>query len=210
MRWLKPIGGVVAVVLLIGGVFLWRAGRLPTLTSGQGLAAPTGELSVAECDVLSAWLGEKITPKAHIGLNQLVISDTTDSDDAHLLRGDNGLPIPWEKEAESLRKKASLLQQPAFLRRSLHPSMDYQLVSSAQLEPIFCYHCGFWPAYYKKFPGSQGLLTFSRIGFSVDGTQAFFYYSNRCEGLCGTGEYVIMERHDGHWAIQQEIEMWVS
>jgi hypothetical protein len=180
-------------------------------------------MSAAEYEVLSAWLGNKITPNARDnGLSQIVIYDTTDSDDDHLLRDDKGQPIPWEKEAESLRKKASFLQQstldayrrvnarPAFLRRSLHPSMDYQIVSSAQLEPIFCYHCGFWPAYYKQFPRSQGLLTFSRVGFSADGTQAFFYYSNRCEGLCGTGECVIMKRHDGRWAIQQEIGMWVS
>jgi hypothetical protein len=180
-------------------------------------------MSTAEYEVLSAWLGKKITAKTRdTGLSQIVIYDTTDSDFDRLLRDDNGQPIPWDKEAESLRKKASVLQQSAldayrkanaqtaFLRRSLHPSIDYQLVSSAQLEPIFCYHCGFWPAYYKQFPGSQGLLTFSRVGFSADGTQAFFYYSNSCEGLCGTGEFVLMERHDGLWAIQQEIGMWVS
>jgi hypothetical protein len=96
------------------------------------------------------------------------------------------------------------------LRRGLHPLIEYQLASSAQLEPIFCYHCGFWPAYYKQFPGSQGLLTFSRVAFTGDGTQAFFYYSNRCDGLCGTGEYVIMGKRNGRWAIQQEIGMWVS
>jgi len=180
-------------------------------------------MSAAEYEVLSAWLSNKITAKARDkGPSQIVVYDTTDSDNDQLLKDDNRQPIPWEKEAESLRKKDSLLQQstldayrkvngqPAFLRRSLHPTVDYQLVNRAQLEPIFCYHCGSWPAYYKRFPGSQGLLTFSRVGFNTDGTQAFFYYSNMCDGLCGTGEYVIMEKHDGRWAIQQVIEMWVS
>ena len=180
-------------------------------------------MSPAEYEVLSAWLGSQITTKArNNGLSQIVVYDTTDSDDGHLLRDDTGHPIPWEKEAESLREKDTLLQQtaldayrkvngqPAFLRCSLHTTVDYQLVNRARLEPIFCYHCGFWPAYYKQFPGSQGLLTFSRVGFSADSTQAFFYYSNRCEGLCGTGKYVIMEKHDGCWTIQQEINMWVS
>lgn len=190
---------------------------------GQSSGKATEEMSAAEYEVLSAWLSEKITAKARENsLSQIVVYDTTDPDYVHTLRDDNGQPIPWDKGAESLRKKASLLQQstldayekvnaqPAFLRRSLHPSIDYQLVSSEQLEPIFCDHCGFWPAYYKQFPGSQGLLTFSRVGFGADGTQAFFYYSNRCEGLCGKGEYVFMGRHNGHWAIQQEIGMWVS
>lgn len=180
-------------------------------------------MSTAEYEVLSAWLAQRITPEARkSGLTQVVIYDTTDSDDDHLLRDDSGQPITWEREAELLRKKASILQhstldayrkvnaEPAFLRRSLQPSIEYQLATSAQLEPIFCYHCGFWPAYYKEFPGSQGLLTFSRVGFSGDGTQAFFYYNNRCGGLCGTGEYVLMNKRDGRWTIQQEIGMWVS
>lgn len=153
------------------------------------------EMSTVEYEVLSAWVSQKVTPEARKnGLTQIVIYDTTDSDDDHLLRDNQGQPITWEKEAEFLREKASILQQttldtyrkvnaePALLHRGLHPSIEYQVASSAQLEPIFCYHCGVWPAYYKQFPGSQGLLTFSRVGFSGDGAQAFFYYSNRCAG----------------------------
>jgi len=67
-----------------------------------------------------------------------------------------------------------------------------------------------WPAFYKQFPRSQGLLTFSRVGFSTDGNQAFFYYSNRCEGLCGVGCYVVMQRSGNSWAIDKEITIWVS
>lgn len=190
---------------------------------GHGPIKPKGEMSTAEYDLLSEWLGNTLGDHAKkTALRQIVIYDTSDSDDDHLLRDDNGQPMPWEKEAESLRKRASVLQQstldayrkvngrPVFLRRSLHPPIDYQLVSASQLEPIFCRHCGFWPAYYKQFPGSNGVLTFSRVGFSGDGTQALFYYSNRCGGLCGTGSYVIMEKRNGNWTIQQEIEMWVS
>jgi len=67
-------------------------------------------MSAAEYEVLSAWLGQKITAKARDnGLSQIVIYDTTDPDDDHLQRDSNGQPIPWDREAESLRKKASLL-----------------------------------------------------------------------------------------------------
>jgi hypothetical protein len=52
--------------------------------------------------------------EAKNGLTQVVIYDTTDSDDDHLLRDDRGQPITWEKEAELLRKKASVLQQTTF------------------------------------------------------------------------------------------------
>lgn len=205
---------IIVILLFLG---------LASCNRGHNRPTQKPEISAAEYEVLSAWIGQKVTPEARKnGLTQVVIYDTTDSDDDHLLRGDHGQPITWKNEAELLRKQAAVLQQstldayrkvnaePAFLRRALQPSIEYQLASSAQLEPIFCYHCGFWAAYYKQFPGSQGLLTFSRVGFSGDGSQAFFYYSNRCEGLCGTGEYVLMAKRDGRWAIQQEIGMWVS
>jgi hypothetical protein len=181
-------------------------------------------MSAAEYEVLTAWINSSFAAKDHApkGVVKVVILDTTDSDDDHLLRDDNGQPMPWEKMAESLRKREPALQQSALdafrkvnsrqasLRHSLRPSINYELVTSARLELIFCKHCGLWPEYYKQFPGSQGLLTFSGIGFSADGTQAFFYFSNVCEGLCGAGDYVIMEQHDGRWVVKKEIGMWVS
>ncbi len=197
---------------------------LTACNRGQKPATSTREMSAAEYEVLTAWIDAKLSGKEWVGkgIAKVVIFDTTKSGDDDLLGDENGRPIPWEKTAESLRKKDPALQQAAldtfrkvnaqqaFLRRSLHPSIDYELVTSAQLERIFCKHCGFWPAYYKQFPGSQGLLTFSGVGFSADGTQAFFYFSNSCGGLCGTGHYAIMEKRDGRWVIQKEIEMWVS
>jgi hypothetical protein len=196
---------------------------LASCNRGRKAVTPEREMSAAEYEVLTAWIDAKLNSKERVGkIAKVVIFDTTKSGDDDLLGDENGRPIPWEKTAESLRKKDPALQQATLdafrkvnaqqesLRRSLHPSIDYELVTSAQLEPIFCHHCGFWPAYYKQFPGSQGLLTFSGVGFSADGTQAFFYFSNRCEGLCGTGDYVIMEKRDGRWALQKEINMWVS
>jgi len=181
-------------------------------------------MSPAEYEVLSAWIDTTFTAKHRVTgrVTNVVILDTTDSGDDRLLRDDNGQSISWEKMTGTLRKRDPALQKgtldafrranthQALLRRSLHPSMNYVLVTSAQLEPIFCKGCGFWPEYYKRFPGSQGVLTISGIGISPDGTQAFFYVSNICEGLCGAGDYVVMEKQNGVWAIQNVIGMWVS
>lgn len=206
---------IASLLSIVVGLISCNRGQKPT--------TPTREMSAAEYEVLTAWIDAKLSGKEHVGkVTKLAIFETTNSGDDHLFGDENGHPIPWEKTAESLRKKDPALQQSAldafrkvnaqeaFLRRSLHPSIDFELVTSAQLEPIFCKHCGFWPAYYKQFPGSQGLLTLSGVGFSSDGTQAFFYFGNQCGGLCGTGDYVIMEKRDGRWVIQKEITMWVS
>jgi hypothetical protein len=197
---------------------------LALVSCNRGPASSRREISAAEYEVLTSWIDATFTRKEQVGkgVTKVVIFDTTQSGDDELLGDENGQHIPWDKTAESLHKKDPALQssaldafrnvnrQEAHLRRLLHPAIDYELVSSAQLEPIFCKHCGFWPAFYKQFPGSQGLLEFSGVGFSTDGTQAFFYFSNRCEGLCGTGDFVIMEKRGGHWVIQQDIGMWVS
>ena len=64
-------------------------------------------MSASEYEVLTAWIDATFTSKerAAKGLTKIVILDTTDSDDNHLLKDENGQPIPWEKMAESLRKK---------------------------------------------------------------------------------------------------------
>jgi len=151
-------------------ILLFLVVGLTGCNRGQKAATPTREMSAAEYEVLTAWIDAKLNSKERVGkgIAKVVIFDDTGSDDDHLLRDENGPPIPREKMAESLRKKDPALQQAAldafrkvntqqaFLRRSLHPSIDYQLVTSAQLEPIFCKHCGFWPEYYKQFSGFSG------------------------------------------------------
>ena len=96
------------------------------------------------------------------------------------------------------------------LHRSLLFPIDYEVVTSAQLEPIFCKHCGDWPEYCKRFPGASGIVTWSRVGFNSDGTQALFYESYRCGGLCGSGRYMVMEKKNGSWMIGIDIVVWVS
>jgi hypothetical protein len=151
--------------------------------------------------------------------SKLIIFNITQSGE---LSGREWRPDPWEKAAESLREKAPILQrattdsflqanfQQAFVHRSIRSPIDYQLVTSAELEPIFCKHCGFWPEYYKRFPGATGIVTWSRVGFNSDGTQALFFENYRCSGLCGTGRYVVMEKKNGIWVITTDIVAWVS
>jgi hypothetical protein len=67
-----------------------------------------------------------------------------------------------------------------------------------------------WGEYYRRFPGSQGVLTLSRVGFNAERTQAPFFFSNQCGGLCGAGRYVVMEKRGSDWVIRKEIEMLLS
>jgi hypothetical protein len=124
--------------------------------------------------------------------------------------------------AEILHKDSPALQQTtldafqqantqqASLRRSFRLPIEYELVNSAQLESIFKNHGDGWLIFYRRFPGAQGVLTFSRAGFSADGTQALFYWSNSCGGLCGGSMFVVLEKRGGRWEIAQELEKRLS
>jgi hypothetical protein len=209
---------ICAIALLLVVTTVCR--RIPATT--------TSELNAAEYDVFSAYITGKIAgrkamePVEAAGNVKIVVLNVTQSDEyGRNIRLDaNGQPTPWAEAAKSLLKKVPLLEpattdafrkanaQQASLRRSFDHGIDYELVDSAQLDSIF--KSGDWPAYYKQFPGSQGILALSRVGFSADGTQSLFYVTNRCGGLCGAGFYVVMEKRDGGWAIVKEIETWVS
>jgi len=88
----------------------------------------------------------------------------------------------------------------------------YVLVTDDDLKEAFSEH-GIdrgWTRFYKKYPGSSGIVFFSTVGFNRDNTQAFVYAGKQCGGLCGAGDYVLLKKENGIWAIQQRMALWVS
>ena len=69
----------------------------------------------------------------------------------------------------------------------------------------------FWSAFYRRFPGANSLVDFSRVGFNAARTQAVVYVSRSCGGLCGTGQMVLLTRKpDGSWRVARIGHLWVS
>jgi len=69
----------------------------------------------------------------------------------------------------------------------------------------------FWRAFYRRFPGTSGLVTFSRVGFNPARTQAVVSVSHGCGGLCGSGSVVLLARDpDGGWRVVRSASTWVS
>ncbi len=186
--------------------------------------------AAAEYDVLSAFIDAEFASQKGVqpvepagdAISRIVISSVTESDEEGIYtRSDgNGQRLPWTQTASWLQNEAPNLERTTIdafreanrhqttLRRHFHPAIDYELVDPTQLQSIF--KSGSWPAFFKTFPGSSGILTFSRVGFSRDGMQALFYGTNRCDGLCGSGMYIVMEKRNGRWVIEKEIEAWIS
>jgi hypothetical protein len=199
----------------------------PSTVLEQVPSKPAADVTPLEYEVFSAYItdaftGSKGEDRVASHVSNIVIINTTrsDVDDSHM-QDENEKPVSWEEVSKYLQKKAPTLQRETIesfravrvQSVPLHPSFQlpvpYQLVDMKGIDAIFD-NKGWWTDYYKKFPGSQGFLVLSRIGFSADRSQALFYASNSCGGKCGTGTYVVMETAGRGWKLMKEILIWIS
>ena len=86
--------------------------------------------------------------------------------------------------------------------------IDYVMVRNSDL-PDSKFE-NFWDRFYRKYPNSPGLMFFSKVGFNDRHDQAFLYMGRSCGGLCGGGEYVLLNKVNGEWVVSNEQELWVS
>jgi hypothetical protein len=59
----------------------------------------------------------------------------------------------------------------------------------------------YWNAFYRRFPGSPGLVAISRVGFGRDGASALVLVEYGCGGLCGGTIYVLLAQQSGRWRV---------
>lgn len=98
--------------------------------------------------------------------------------------------------------------------RSLDPSRlgvaDLRMASSEEIDAWFGGPEDGWPAFRDRFGSQASLVTFSRVGFSSDGSRALLTLSRSCGPLCGTGSFVLLEKTDGRWRIVTRVRIWVA
>lgn len=135
---------------------------------------------------------------------QIVVSDSTvaertaalDEDHASALRRlgplAKGLRADFEARLGTRRRVDSL--------RTRVPMRRFTVVERARLgahrNPT-----SFWEAFYRRFPGSPGLVTLSRVGFGRDGTSALVRVEYGCGGRCGGTIYVLLANESGKWRV---------
>jgi len=190
--------------------------------TGRNTAPESAEATEAEYEVFSTYIGRSFVGavgKDRVGdrVSQIVLVNRTESDEADLT--DEDMP-PRERERH-LRKEVPSLSnatisnfhwaniKQAQLGLHFHLPVWYQLISAEKVGSILK-DVSSWPEYYKQYPGAQGYMALSRVGFSPHENQALFYASNRCGGKCATGSYVVMEKHGSVWKIVKEVFIWMS
>lgn len=195
---------------------------LPLGVTAQSPSAENADASETEYEVFSTYISQSFigaVGEDRVGdpVSQIVIVGSTESDKDDLDDEDmppGGVEKYLRKEVPTLRvatiktfRQANVREAQLSLR--FHLPLRYQLVSAENIGSMLK-DVSSWPEYYKKYPGAQGYLALSRVGFSADGKQALFYASNRCGGKCATGSYVVMEKRGSGWKILKEVFMWMS
>jgi len=67
-----------------------------------------------------------------------------------------------------------------------------------------------WEKYYKKYPKSNGIIGFSRVGFNTNYNEAFVYVEYLCGALCGRGFHARLHLGVLGWEVKVFEQLWVS
>jgi len=201
---------------------------LPLVAMAQRPAAEKTNVSEAEYEVFSAYISQSFVGTAGKDridrlTSQIVIVNCTQSDKDDLddfLDPNDASPGGTEekylqKEAPSLRVVTisnfhGANEKQGELAPSFHVPLPYQLVSAEKIGSILKDSPSGWTQYYRQYPGAQGHMRLSRVGFSPDGKQALLYSSNWCGGHCASGSYLVMEKRGAAWRVIKEVFMWLS
>ena len=65
-----------------------------------------------------------------------------------------------------------------------------------------------WKSFYKKYPGSGGIFSFSKIKYYTQDTTAVVYYWVRRNGLNGHGALALLTKINGEWQIEYKTYLW--
>ncbi len=99
--------------------------------------------------------------------------------------------------------------EPMTLTNRLPLRLPYVWISEQEVKEIFRDSQG-WKRFYERYPGSQGIMEFSRVGFNSDLTQALVYVGNQSDWLAGAGYYVLLVKEGGTWVVRNRIMVWIS
>lgn len=96
--------------------------------------------------------------------------------------------------------------------RNFNLDRQYVLLSGEENRTLFKPGVGDgWKSFREKYPKAGGIVTFSRVGFNADRTQALVYRGYQCGGLCGGGNYYLLSRKNGVWVIDGHVgPSWIS
>jgi hypothetical protein len=99
--------------------------------------------------------------------------------------------------------------QPSQLSPDMDLGVDYVLMDSEELAKI-TRRPNWHQDLIEKYPGSNGYLIFSHVGFNRSLDKAVVYVGNVAGPLMGSGSYYLLEKQNGTWTVKEETMVWIS
>jgi hypothetical protein len=85
---------------------------------------------------------------------------------------------------------------------SQESSVPIVLVTRESLEALLSNDPeAYWKEFYRRYPGSQGSIAFSSIGYGADGNVAVLVVEDGCGSFCGALSNVVVKREGGRWRV---------
>lgn len=94
------------------------------------------------------------------------------------------------------------------LKAEFGDAESYKVIAQEELDKIF--KEGGWEDFYKKYPETGGVWTFSRPGYNSAGNEAVLYVGHSCGSLCGTGHLYFLAKQNDQWIVQNRLMLWIS
>jgi len=85
-----------------------------------------------------------------------------------------------------------------------------RLINPAETNCIFSVEFKAWQNYYKKYPKSTGLHTFSRPGINAAENQAIVEYGWQADYTQGMGYLIVLVRENNKWIVTNRLPTWAS
>lgn len=134
-------------------------------------------------------------------VKQVLIMDHTDGVSQGLLElnlSEWGITIDKETIDSFLARNQESYQ----LEPNLDLALEYQLITQEEVEESKPeYESGGWEEFNKKYPDSSGFITFSKVGFNSDLSQALVFFELSLYGQLLEGGYYFMVWQDGEWVV---------
>jgi hypothetical protein len=171
-------------------------------------AAPQLDADVEEYAVYAALLEENF---AGGETEQVLIVDRTRVNSAASVERDLSQfqeVVPLTPDLVASFKERN--QQPFPLEPNLDLSIEYQLMSQAEIDELQPKdEASGWQLFYELYPKTAGFVYLSRVGFSAEYNRALVYYSIYRYEQPIMGGYTVLSREDGRWVVGESYE-WMT
>ena len=118
----------------------------------------------------------------------------------------SGLP---DLSGETLNSFVERNQEPTLISTDMNLLVEYRLLSHEDLAEISS-QPNWNEILNERYPGSNGYLILSRVGFNKSLDQAVIYVGQVAGPLMGSGSYYMLEKQSGKWIIKDESMAWIS